>query len=129
MKRLSRHTVVVLLVLMLSSIGGMSVAVVAFGQSDATTPLSGYTTTTSAQGTTPLSSYTAPTSGYTNTTVTAPSDTTTHTSTSKTPTSTVHQNAPSRSHGRRNVPTATTPLPSRVTRSGPTHLAFTGGEP
>lgn len=135
MKRLSRHTVVVLLVLLVSSLGGMSVAVVAFGQSngdpDATVPLGDYTgTTPTAPATQPLSSYTTtvnttattPLSSYTTPTKTQPSGGGT------VPTRTTGR-APSRSHGRTNVPSGSGSLPSRATRSGPTHLAFTGGEP
>jgi hypothetical protein len=128
MKRLSRHTVVVLFVLLLSSLGGMSVAVVAFGQSggdpDATVPLGDYTGTTPAPGsTTPLSSYTSTTP----TTQTQPVTTPTETGAS-TPKSS-SGNKPSRTHGSTTVANGSGPLPSRATRSGPTHLAFTGGEP
>src|SRR3954471_24437976 len=90
MKRLSRHTVVVLLVLLVSSIGGMSLAVVAFGQSgadpDATVPLGDYTATTPSTSTAPLSGYgntsttpstsTTPLSSYTNTSTTQTTQTT-----------------------------------------------------
>jgi hypothetical protein len=134
MKRLSRHTVVVLLVMVVSSLGGMSVAVVAFGQSggdpDATVPLGDYTGTTPSSQTTPLSSYTT----TTNTTATtiAPAQTTqTQTSTAQSGPATTNGTAPTRSHGRTTVPNGSSggALPSRATRSGPTHLAFTGGEP
>jgi cobalamin biosynthesis Mg chelatase CobN len=134
MKRLSRHTVVVLLVMVVSSLGGMSVAVVAFGQSggdpDATVPLGDYTGTTPSSSTTPLSSYTT----TTNTTATtiAPTQTTqTQTSTAQSAPTTTNGTAPSRTHGSTTVPNGSSggALPSRATRSGPTHLAFTGGEP
>lgn len=119
MKRLSRHTVVVLLVALGVCLGGMSLAVGAFGQSggnpDATVPLGDYTQTTPATSTQPLSSYT----------------TTTPTSTTTTPTDTgegvpveTNDTKPETTHGKRDVS-----LPSKATRSGPTHLAFTGGEP
>jgi cytoskeletal protein RodZ len=138
MKRLSRHTVVVLFVLMLSSIGGLSVAVVAFGQDsadpDATVPLGDYTSTTPASASTaPLSSYT------TTTTSTAPLSSYTTTSTTKTTTSTPTQTneATTTTGGTKTSPAAPSApssggggnFPSRATRSGPTHLAFTGGEP
>src|SRR3954469_22404189 len=103
MKRLSRHTVVVLSVLMLSSLGGMSVAVVAFGQSagdpDAAVPLGDYTGTTPAPSTTPLSSYTT-TTNTTATTITPTKTTQTQTSTAQSspPASSPTPNSPSRSH-------------------------------
>jgi hypothetical protein len=126
MKRFSRHTVVVLVVALLSCVGGMSLAVVAFGQAggsqDGTVPLGDYTSTTPAQ--------TAPVSGYTTPTPTAPAPTprpvTAPSSTGQgqvlptktTGTSATHTNA------------GTSPAsPSSATRPGPTHLAFTGGEP
>jgi hypothetical protein len=123
MKRLSRHTVVVLLVALLSSMGGMTLAVVAFGQSgadpDATVPAGDYTGTTPA--TTPLSPYaTTPT--------TTPTSTTPTKTTATTPTTT-HSTNPERKHGSTTVPHGSGNLPSRATRNGPTHLAFTGGEP
>ena len=120
MKRLSRHTVVVLLVALLSSVGGLTLAVVAFGQGDgATVPTSGYTTT-------PLSPY-----ATTPTTSTTPV-TTTPTKTSTTPSEATTTNGanPERKHGTSPVPTDNSgPPPSRSTRKGPSHLAFTGGEP
>jgi LPXTG-motif cell wall-anchored protein len=134
MKRLSRHTVVVLFVLLLSSIGGLSLAVVAFGQDgadpDATVPLGDYTATTPSTSTAPLSSYTTttsttPLSSYTNTTTTkttTPTQTTESTTTTGTkPSRTTGTSAPSGGGGG--------DFPSQATRSGPTHLAFTGGEP
>jgi hypothetical protein len=133
MKRLlSRHAVVALLVLVTSSLGGLSLAVVAFGQSggdpDATVPLGDYTGTTPGPGqTVPLSSYTTTTTTQTQTQSATPVQTTGSTTPSR-PTTT-NGTHPSRSHGRSNVPRTSGPLPSRVTRSGPTHLAFTGGEP
>lgn len=128
MKRLSRHTVVVLLVALGVSLGGMSLAVVAFGQAggnpDATVPLGDYTTTTPATPTTPLSSYTNTTpSTVTTTATTVPTQTG-----QGTPVST-NGTRPSTTHGSTTVPTSTSYTPSRVTRSGPDHLAFTGGEP
>ncbi|HET6505843.1 MAG TPA: hypothetical protein VFG42_03555 [Baekduia sp.] len=127
MKRLSRHTVVVLLVALGVCLGGMSVAVVAFGQTpsgdpDATVPLGDYTTTTPS--TTPTSSYTTPTSSTTPTVTTTPTETGTGT-----PTST-HRTKPQRTHGTSpGGSTRTLPSTATATRPGPTHLAFTGGEP
>jgi hypothetical protein len=123
MKRLSRHTVVVLLVALLSSMGGMTLAVVAFGQSgtdpDATVPAGDYT------GTTPST----PLSPYATTPATTPTSTT-PTKTSTTPTTPTTTNGnPERKHGSSTVPNGSGNLPSRATRKGPTHLAFTGGEP
>jgi hypothetical protein len=120
MKRLSRHTVVALLVALLSSVGGLTLAVVAFGQSDgATVPTSGYTTT-------PLSPY-----ATTPTTTTTPASTTpTKTSTTPSEATTTNGTNPERKHGTSPVPTDNGgPPPSRATRKGPSHLAFTGGEP
>jgi hypothetical protein len=132
MKRLSRHTVVVLVVALLSCAGGMSLAVVAFGQSasdnDAAVPTGDFT------GTTP-----APTAGYTATvpTTTAPVSpytTTTPQSTTSTAesTSTPGTSSPTTANGSKDGPSTGSPggpVPSRATRRGPTHLAFTGGEP
>lgn len=135
MKRLSRHTVVVLLVALGVCLAGMSVAVVAFGQSpgsdpDATVPTGDYTGTTPSTSTL-LSPYaTTPT-----TTVQTSTTTSTTTATSPAPTDTgasapvsTHGTKPQRAHGRRDVSGGGT-VPSKATRSGPTHLAFTGGEP
>jgi hypothetical protein len=123
MKRLSRHTVVVLLVALVTCVAGMSVAVVAFGQStatnpDATVPAGDYTGTTPA--TDPVSPYS--------------------TSTTTTPTVQTQTVAPTQTGG--GVPADTDTqtvehtvtggggdLPSKATRRGPTHLAFTGAEP
>ncbi len=113
MKRLSRHTVVVLLVALLSSAGGLTLAVVAFGQSDGTT-LSPYATTP------------------TTTTPTTPASTTpTKTSTTPSEATTTNGANPERKHGKKTVPSNNGggPPPSRATRKGPSHLAFTGGEP
>ena len=118
MKRLSRHTVVVLLVALLSSVGGLTLAVIAFGQSDgtlspyATTPTT--TTPTTSTPTTPASTTPAPTK-----TSTTPSEATT-----------TNGANPERDHGK-TVPSDNGggPPPSRATRKGPSHLAFTGGEP
>lgn len=119
MKRLSRHTVVVLLVALGVCLGGMSLAVGAFGQSggdpDATVPLGDYTQTTPAPPTQPLSSYT---------TTTPTSPTTTPTDTGEGLPVTTNGSKPETAHGQRDVA-----VPSKATRSGPTHLAFTGGEP
>lgn len=117
MKRLSRHTVVVLLVALLSSVGGLTLAVVAFGQGDT----SGYATTTA-----PLSPY-----ATTPTTPTTPAATTpTKTSTTPSEATTTNGTNPERKHGTSPVPTNSSgPPPSRSTRKGPSHLAFTGGEP
>ncbi len=108
MKRLSRHTVVVLLIALLSSVGGLTLAVVAFGQGDSTTQLSPYATTPAS--TTPAA--------------------TTPTKTSTTEATTTNGTNPEREHGKAKVPVANSgPPPSRATRRGPSHLAFTGGEP
>jgi hypothetical protein len=126
MKRLSRHTVVVLLVALGVCLGGMSVAVVAFGQSpsgdpDATVPLGDYTSTT------PTSPYTSTQPRTTTTVVTTPTDT------GESAPSTTNSSKPSRAHGSRTTPhggtTHTLPTTAKATRPGPTHLAFTGGEP
>jgi hypothetical protein len=112
MKRLSRHTVVVLLIALLSSMGGLTLAVVAFGQGDGTSTLSPYATTptTAPAATTPV--------------VTTPTETST------TEATTTNGTNPEREHGKAKVPPANSgPPPSRVTRKGPSHLAFTGGEP
>jgi hypothetical protein len=128
MKRLSRHTTVVLLVGLLTCVAGMSLAVVAFGQTstnpDATVPAGDYT------GTTPLSPYTQTTPATVTTTTTAPTTPSTPTQTGQGVPAETNGTAPTRTHG-----TAPTPpngsgdLPSKATRRGPTHLAFTGGEP
>lgn len=127
MKRLSRHTVVVLLVALGVCLGGMSVAVVAFGQSppanpDATVPTGDFT------GTTPTSSYTTP---YTTTQPQTQTVTTTPTDTGESAPSTTNSTKPSRTHGSTPTGGTTHSLPStaKATRPGPTHLAFTGGEP
>jgi hypothetical protein len=132
MKRLSsRRAFAVLLILLTSSLAGLSLAVVAFGQSggadpDATVPLGDYT------GTTPT---TAPLSPYTTSTPTVQTQTT---STTKTSTATetgassptvTNGSKPSRSHGTTSVPNGSGELPSRSTGRAPTKLAFTGGEP
>lgn len=126
MKRLSRHTVVVLLVALGVCLGGMSVAVVAFGQApssnpDATVPTGDYT------GTTPTSSYTVTTTSTTPTVTTTPTDTG-----AGAPVST-NDTKPSRTHGSSTTPsggsTHTLPSTATATRRGPSHLAFTGGEP
>jgi hypothetical protein len=119
MKRLSRHTVVVLLVALSSSVGGLTLAVVAFGQDGTTTPLSPYATTPTS--TTP-----------TTTPVTTTPAATTPTKTSTTPSEATTTNGtnPERKHGTSPVPTDNSgPPPSQATRKGPSHLAFTGGEP
>jgi hypothetical protein len=146
MKRISRHTVVALIIALLTSLGGMGVAVVAFGQDgpdqDAGIPAGDFTATTPRQATDPTSGYTTtttttpttttPLSGYTNT-----SATTTPSSTVTAPSSTAEQTPtqsnssgsgePSTTHGK--TPVATPSQPSRATRNGPTHLAFTGADP
>jgi hypothetical protein len=121
MKRLSRHTVVVLLIVLLSSAGGSLLAVVAFGQGDGSAPTSGYTATTSTSELSPYS-----------TTPTTTPVTTTPTKTSTTPSEATTTNGtnPERKHGKTTVPSNNGgPPPSRATRKGPSHLAFTGGEP
>ena len=134
MKRLlSRHAAVALLILLTSSLGGLSLAVVAFGQSggdpDATVPAGDFT------GTTPSApAATAPLSGYTtSTTPTTPTvDTTAATppSTGTNDTEATSTNgSPTRTHGSTTVPNGHGELPSRVTGSAPTKMAFTGGEP
>jgi len=127
MKRVSRPTALVLMVAVLACIAGMGLAVVAFGQSGISTdPTSGYTVTQ------PLSSYTTPT---------VPPPTQTGSSTTGAPVAgtegpTTSAGSPSKPS---TVPTAPHPTPaptpnpgtppSQITRPGPTHLAFTGGEP
>ncbi|WP_445151381.1 hypothetical protein [Baekduia sp. Peel2402] len=122
MKRLSRHTVVVLLVALGVCLGGMSLAVGAFGQAggnpDSTVPLGDYTQTTPATSTQPLSSYTNTTPTETTPTETTPTDT------GAGEPVTTNGTKPETTHGKRDVA-----IPSKATRSGPTHLAFTGGEP
>jgi hypothetical protein len=119
MKRLSRHSVVVLLIALLSSAGGLTLAVVAFGQSDGS--LSPYATT--------------PTTSTTTTPTTTPAATTpaatTPTKTSTTPSEATTTNGanPERKHGKTVPSNNGGPPPSRATRKGPSHLAFTGGEP
>jgi hypothetical protein len=119
MKRLSRHTVVVVLIAVTASLGGMGVAVVAFGQtstaptSDYTVPLGDYTTTTPS--TTPVApAPVAPTPTQTTSTVPAAGG--------RVPRG--RSVLPTRSSGR-----PTPDLPSKTTRQGPTTLAFTGAEP
>lgn len=136
MKRLlSRHMVVALLVLTTSVLGGLSVAVVAFGQDtstdpDATVPLGDYTGTTPSTVTTtstaPLSGYTTPTTTPTTTTV----QTTPATSTTE-GTTTSGGTRGATAHGRKNVtiPSGGGTQPSKATGRAPTKLAFTGGEP
>jgi hypothetical protein len=145
MKRISRHTVVALIIAMLTSLGGMGVAVVAFGQDgpdqDAGIPAGDFTTTTPRQATAPTSGYTnpaatttTPLSGYTNTsatttpssTVTAPSSTSEQTPTES---DSAGSGTPTTTHGTSKTPVATPLQPSRATRRGPTHLAFTGADP
>ncbi|WP_155892095.1 hypothetical protein [Conexibacter woesei] len=142
MKRLlSRHMVVALLVLTTSVLGGLSLAVVAFGQGtstdpDATVPVGDYTGTTPSTSTT---TSTAPLSGYTTTTPTTTTTTTTSTSTTETtsPTSTTEGTTTTggtkgaTAHGRRDVtiPSGGGTQPSKATGRAPTKLAFTGGEP
>jgi hypothetical protein len=119
MKHLSRHTVVVLLIALPSSAGGLTLAVVAFGQGDAA-PLSPYATTptTTTPSTTPV-------------TTTPASTTPTKTSTTPSEATTTNGTNPERKHGTSPpVPSDNSgPPPSRATREGPSHLAFTGGEP
>jgi hypothetical protein len=128
MKRLSRHTVVVLLVALLSSVGGMTLAVVAFGQGDGA-PTSGYTTTPTSD-TTPLSPY-ATTPSTTPAATTPAATTPTRTSTTPSEATTTNGANPVRKHGTAPVPTKENggAPPSRATREGPSHLAFTGAEP
>jgi hypothetical protein len=127
MKRVSRHTIVVLLIALASSLGGMGVAVVAFGQSgggaDATVPGGG-----SAGTTAPLSPYTTtPSTTPTVTTPTAPEAKPKDEGASK-PAET-HRTKAERAHGTASVPSGSASVPSQAVRRGPTHLAFTGGEP
>ncbi|MCW3002026.1 MAG: hypothetical protein JWQ20_1324 [Conexibacter sp.] len=136
MKRMSRHTVVVLIVALLTSLGGMGVAVVAFGQDaadqDAGVPIGDYTGTTPRQAaavTSPTSGYTtpAPTSGYT---TPAPSTVTAPGSAGKPSPSETTPSRPTRASGSTPHAGGSSPAqPSRVTRAGPTRLAFTGAEP
>jgi hypothetical protein len=129
MKRLlSRRMVVALLVLTTSVLGGLSVAVVAFGQDtstdpDATVPVGDYTGTTPATSTAPVSGYTTPSTTPTTTTVQTQSSTTEATTTTGgTKGATAHGRKDMTVHG-------SGPLPSRATGRAPTKLAFTGGEP
>jgi hypothetical protein len=139
---------VALIIAMLTSLGGMGVAVVAFGQDganqDAGIPTGDFIATTPRQATDPTSGYTtpgattptttSPLSGYTNTsttpattpssTVTAPSSTSEQTPSQSTSSG---SSGPSTTHGK--TPVATPSQPSRATRTGPTHLAFTGADP
>jgi cytoskeletal protein RodZ len=134
MKRLSRHTVVVIVVALLSSFGGMGLAVVAFGQdaqsTDATVPLGDYTATTpaTATSTAPLSSYTTATTPTSTATVPAATTPTTATGQSS-PTSTQQSAGGTKPATTTKAPSTNRSQPSRVTRTGPTRLAFTGGEP
>jgi hypothetical protein len=126
--KLSRHGVAVLLVLITASLGGMSLAVVAFGQDtgdpDATVPTGDYTGTTT-------SPYTVTTPQTTTTVVTPTSTTqtsTTQTSTGQSAPVTTNGSKPSRSHG--TAPNGSGgKLPSKSTATAPTRMAFTGGEP
>ncbi len=133
MKRMSRHTVVVLLVALGVCLAGLSLSVVAFGQSggdpDATVPAGDYTGTTPS--TAPLSPYTQTTPQTVTTTVTTTPAKTTETDTGAGAPTSTNGSKPSRTHGSRSVPNGSGSLPSssKATRSGPTHLAFTGGEP
>jgi hypothetical protein len=135
MKRLSRHTVVVIVVALLACVGGMALSVVAFGQAggdpDATVPLGDYTATTPTT-TTPLSGYTTttPTNPATTPVTTTPAETTPTSGQSTTGTSNpTSSSGPSSTTGHQPVPSSSPSVPSRVTRRGPTRLAFTGGEP
>jgi hypothetical protein len=128
MKRLSRHTVVVLVIALLASVAGSTLAVVAFGQGDGTTPAAGYTSTTTASSTSQLSPYaTTPTTTPTTTPAsTTPTETSSTTTTEATTTNGAN---PVRKHGKTVPADSGGPPPSRATRKGPSHLAFTGGEP
>jgi hypothetical protein len=131
---------VVLLVALVSCIGGLSVAVVAFGQAggdpDATVPQGDFTSTTPAASTAPASGSTAPAAtappstapAATTPAATTPAATTPAQGQSK-PGSAKGGASPSRSTPRPAAAAAAGPSPSRATRQGPTHLAFTGGEP
>ena len=109
-----RHTAVVVLTVIAASLFGLTVAVVAFGQStdptsDYTVPLGDYTQTTPATPTTPTPTLPSagdevPSSGH------------------KTPSS------PSRSRGTVPHRTITPSVPAKTTRQVNT-LAFTGAEP
>lgn len=125
MKRLSRHTVVVLLIVLLSSAGGSALAVVAFGQGDGA-PTSGYTATTSPSGTTELSPYSTTPTTTTTPAATTPAVTTPTTTSEAT---TTNGTNPERKHGTAVPSSNGGPPPSQATRKGPSHLAFTGGEP
>jgi MYXO-CTERM domain-containing protein len=123
MKRISRHTAVAILVVLIASLGGLGVAVTAFGQDASTStpadPLSGYTPTTA---TTPPPA-TVPR--------TTPSAVTTPSGEEGSPVEgDSGANKPSRTHGSTKTPVATVPpTPSRATRDAPTTLAFTGADP
>jgi hypothetical protein len=129
MKRPSRHKVVVLLVALLSSVGGLTLAVVAFGQSDGTLSPYATTPTSTTPATTPTS--TTPVTTPTSTTpVTTPTATTpTKTSTTPSEATTTNGTNPERKHGTTVPSNNGGPPPSQATRKGPSHLAFTGGEP
>ena len=123
MKRTSRHTAVAILVVLIASLGGLGVAVTAFGQ-DAST-------STPATSTDPLSDY-APK------TVTTPTATVPRTTPVTTPSGEEGSPAdessggskPSRTRGSTKTPVAAVPpTPSRATRDAPTTLAFTGADP
>jgi hypothetical protein len=132
MKHLSRHTVVVLLVALLSSAGGLTLAVVAFGQGDASlSPYATTPTTTTPTTTTPTTTTPSTTPGSTTPASTTPASTVpTKTSTTPSEATTTNGANPERKHGT-TVPlnNGGGPPPSQATRKGPSHLAFTGGEP
>jgi hypothetical protein len=133
MARLSRHTLVVLLIALLSCVGGMSIAVVAFGQSggdpDAAVPTGDFTGTTPAPVVTTAQSTGSSTLGDYTTTVPTTTPTTPTTTTAPTTSQghkAPHKTAPTVVQGHSSVPLS----PARPTNvSGPQQLAFTGGEP
>jgi hypothetical protein len=108
MTRISRHTAVAFIIALLASVGGLGIAVVAFGQdTDPTSPYA-QTTVTPTPRTVPV----APPS-----TVTAPAGEQGSPAVDETGAA-----KPSRTHG-------SVAQPSRAVRQGPTTLAFTGADP
>jgi hypothetical protein len=117
MKRISRHTAVAVVVAVVASLGGLGVAVAAFGQDAATDPLAGYSpkTTTTPAETVPRT-----------TPVTTPSGEEGSPAEERSP----GAGKPSRTRGSTRTPVAATPPePSRAVRDAPTTLAFTGADP
>ena len=114
MKRLSRRALAVLVIAVVTSLAGLGVAVVAFGQTNSD-PTSDYTV--------PLGDYTTTTPGTTPTTPVQQTSTVQHTG-GKAPRG--RRTIPSRSTGGSRV---VTPVPHTTVRRVPSTLAFTGAEP